>query len=717
MNLTKRHPSNNQILSGSFFMKRVLGTALLTMFSVSIQAQTTNDEENVLEEVVVQGSRVPASVADFPGSLTVINPEDIDAQRALGADIGTILAYEVPGLATASGGVSSFEMSLRGRNISVLIDGVPITAVLRPAGRDLISLDPSAVERIEVIRGASALYGNGGSGGVVNYITKNVNTDGTRFTTDVSAGVSLTHLGDSFRPRILQIIEGQHNSFDYIVTASYEDVPSFWDADGDRIPPAQSYNGGLPDSKIQNYFIKLGNNWGDKRLEASFLYYDQAQDTEYGSVSGSVANRTKTTAALGAIDPRSAPEGTDNTVANIVYSDADVWGSSLRIQGYYQQTDQVFAYLANRFGGSQSYVDSEKKGARLDINTPLQLNDNLNGYVLWGLDFTNDNTLQPLLDGRVFVPALEQDSIAEFAQLNLDLTSWLNVQAGIRNEDMDVKVQDFVSLTTGVAINGGSIDYGATVYNAGTIFHLTETVDVYAAWSQGFSVSDIGVVLRQSSNPNVVTEVAPEAVEYDNYEIGIRLNGDVVSGELVAFKSESDLGTNFVPDPNNVEALIVQRRPEEVTGVEFSVQAVLGEDWRTGGTITYLKGVVDNNQDGDFNDPFEYLDNTRIPPVKVTGYLEYDITDNWNMRAQFLYSGERDKFNDNRTTFGLGAPEEFLTFDLLTSFPVGPGQMSVGIANLFNEDYYGNYALAQNNALRQAKKQGTTATFSYRITY
>lgn len=62
--------------------------------------------------------------------------------------------------------------TLRGRQVLVLIDGIPQSTPLRNGARDLRVIDPSVIERIEVIKGASSIYGNGADGGIINYITR-----------------------------------------------------------------------------------------------------------------------------------------------------------------------------------------------------------------------------------------------------------------------------------------------------------------------------------------------------------------------------------------------------------------------------------------------------------------------------------------------------------------------------------------------------------------
>ncbi|MFX7540979.1 TonB-dependent receptor plug domain-containing protein, partial [Acinetobacter baumannii] len=71
--------------------------------------------------------------------------------------------------------------TLRGRNLAVLIDGIPQSTTIN-VRRDLFNIDASAIERIEVLRGPTAIYGDGATGGVIN-ITRAPGEGPVRFTT------------------------------------------------------------------------------------------------------------------------------------------------------------------------------------------------------------------------------------------------------------------------------------------------------------------------------------------------------------------------------------------------------------------------------------------------------------------------------------------------------------------------------------------------------
>lgn len=57
-------------------------------------------------------------------------------------DITSILQYTVPSLGPSAGQTSNTGQTLRGRQVLVLIDGVPQSTPLRNGGRDIRVIDP-----------------------------------------------------------------------------------------------------------------------------------------------------------------------------------------------------------------------------------------------------------------------------------------------------------------------------------------------------------------------------------------------------------------------------------------------------------------------------------------------------------------------------------------------------------------------------------------------
>ena len=165
----------------------LLATAAAVCLPLSAHAQSTDDPDDALPEVVVTATRLPAIVADTPGA-RVIDRETIDRRGAVfAADILT----DVPGLSVvrsgAFGGVAQVRMrgAAPGKTL-VLVDGVPVNDPAEVNGAfDFSGLELSDIERIEVLSGPqSSLWGSDAIGGVIAFTTREL--DG--FGADLEAG-------------------------------------------------------------------------------------------------------------------------------------------------------------------------------------------------------------------------------------------------------------------------------------------------------------------------------------------------------------------------------------------------------------------------------------------------------------------------------------------------------------------------------------------------
>src|SRR5688500_11150596 len=126
----------------------------------------------VSERVTITATRGATPIAALPTSVTVLNRESLDEQAALSRNLHTILGKTLPGFGLSRESESNFGQNLRGRGMLVLLDGVPQNFELRQGALDELSrIDPSRIERIEVVRGASAAYGSEAAGGIINIIT------------------------------------------------------------------------------------------------------------------------------------------------------------------------------------------------------------------------------------------------------------------------------------------------------------------------------------------------------------------------------------------------------------------------------------------------------------------------------------------------------------------------------------------------------------------
>lgn len=697
----------------------VLGAAAASAIPQFAMAQDDSNANNAnnatIDEVVVSASRLPTTADGMPVSVTVINEAQLQSQLAVTSDLGTILGTLVPGMSTGSQSPANFHQTLRGRPPVFLIDGVPITPTLNNVGREARLIDPATISRIEVVRGSSALYGNSAGAGFINYITKPSETGPLTISSELGLQSSLTSPGDGLRPSLRMSAAGG-DRVDYRFSGYYERTSGFYDADGDRIAPIPNGFSGLADSDIYSLFGRVGFEINaDNRVEVTASHYIQEQDTDYKLLPGDVSQGIKATAVPKEPgDTQEADQAHENTLFNVAYTNSDLWGSSLRLQAFHQRSESVFGMDFGRFPltskpDAQSDTSSEKSGLRLDLHTPLTfLGDD--AELVWGSDFLNDKTVAGLVDGRVFAPTQEIDSLAFFAQLRASfMNDLITFTGGVRHETTDLTVPDFQSLFTLANLTGGTLDYSSTPVNVGLSFALTDAVELFAGFSQGFEVTSIARTFRSTPIDVNLNITQPDPNEIDNTELGLRGNWDNLVATFAAFYVESTEGQSFAVDPNNPDNVFTQTFADEMYGYEFTLDANLSSRWRAGGSFSWIEGKSDPDLDGQYDTP---LQNRRIPPRKVTAYVETDVN-NWSVRAQALYSGSRNKFPGS-TAFWEGEINSWTVIDLSASGNVGPGVLTLGVNNLLNEDYFTHISESAQQDNRYSKAQGATATIRYR---
>ncbi|MCZ0905300.1 Plug domain-containing protein, partial [Microcoleus sp. HI-ES] len=74
-------------------------------------------------EIVVTATRTAERVTNVPRSITVVDSEELQQQVGQSRNIGEALANQVPGFAPPTQSTASYGQTLRGRDVSVLIDG------------------------------------------------------------------------------------------------------------------------------------------------------------------------------------------------------------------------------------------------------------------------------------------------------------------------------------------------------------------------------------------------------------------------------------------------------------------------------------------------------------------------------------------------------------------------------------------------------------------
>jgi vitamin B12 transporter len=155
--------------------KRIFVVAALISGSHLIAQQDSTVRS--LDEVVITATRTPIKQSQTGKVVTVVDQEML--QRNVGKTLTEILNYQagifINGANSNLGNFQSLYFRGAGSgNALILIDGIPVMDPSEVTNSfDLNSINPSQIERIEILKGAqSTLWGSDAVAGVVNIITK-----------------------------------------------------------------------------------------------------------------------------------------------------------------------------------------------------------------------------------------------------------------------------------------------------------------------------------------------------------------------------------------------------------------------------------------------------------------------------------------------------------------------------------------------------------------
>ena len=277
-----------------------------------------------------------------------------------------------------------------------MVDGIPQSTPLRNGQVDIKSVQPSDISRVEVLKGAAAIYGNGGDGGIINYITKNADKT-TSFTgTSRLFGVSnLSKTDDAFGWGIQQSFTGSIEKFSYYVSGSFEKTGNKYDGKGDVLSPTY----GLDNTKIFSVLGKTGYQINENQtIDLMFNHYRSRQKSPFMAQMGmlevfNAAGDHLITPTIGVLPTADNPlpeeaegVGVTTTNAQLKYVLNNLFSGSSKLETdiYYQKGKNIFFYADTYFvGGGQTVGNTDKFGFRPILNTKLNLNIPLTMYFTW----------------------------------------------------------------------------------------------------------------------------------------------------------------------------------------------------------------------------------------------------------------------------------------------------------------------------------------------
>lgn len=309
----------------------------------------------------------------------------------------------------------------------------------------------------------------------------------------------------------------------------------------------------------------------------------------------------------------------------------------------------------------------------------------------YGLDLLRQRYYRPVVDpasgGEVinFIsPEVSLDSAAVFVQPQWRSGPWL-FTGGVRHERFrgEVGSEDFDADLPNASAPGDIPDFSLTLFNLGFVYDIDATLQLFGGFSQGAEISEFERAARGVTDPGLINL---EAAKSDQIELGVRGRRGPVDFSFAAFRSKSDKAANLQADSRcegePLCPLIPLRLAQRIHGVEVTADWKVNRRLGLGTLITYQKGRF--TEPGAPSVPFGA---DTLSPPRATLYAELEPVAGWKNRLQGTYFGETDEYDEADEALGFRNTDSVFLMDFLTSYPLGPGRLSLGITNLLNREY------------------------------
>lgn len=493
----------------------LLATAAAVCLPLSAHAQTPDDPDDALPEVVITATRLPAIVADTPGA-RVIDRETIDRR---GAVFAADILSDVPGLSVVRSGAFGGVAQVRMRGASpgktlVLVDGVPVNDPAEVNGAfDFSGLELSDIERIEVLSGPqSSLWGSDAIGGVIAFTTREL--DG--LAVEAEAGSFGT-----IRGRLAAGVAGDRSSFGVWV--------SRFDTDG-----------------ISAADVADGNTEADGVTSTTAGARGRHAFSDAVSVDGSI----RWTESEAELDGYPAPAFVLADTADTQASEQ--WSGFGRLRfdavGLSHQVSVSASDIAREtVSAFPSAFEADRQAYRWQAEGEA-------AGVAFVIGAEREETQGSLSTG------LTEDlgTSSAFATARFEPSDRLSLSGALRFDDTD----DFGSKTTGRA---------AAAFDAGGGFTLS------AAYGTGFKAPSISQAVCDfcfSSQPFPV--LRPETATGFEAALGWASADGRIEGRLTAYRLEVEDQITYVFDPATFDSYYVNVAETATDGVELEGRARLG---------------------------------------------------------------------------------------------------------------------------------------------
>ncbi len=539
----------------------------------------------------------PTPILDVPQSLSIMTAEEITARGI--TSVGQIIDY-TPGVNTSQG---------EGHRDAVVFRGVRSAADFYIDGnRDDVQYYRALynVEQVEILRGPNALlFGRGGTGGILNRVSKKATIDQQFVNYNVSA--------NTFGAYNLQLDTNVDTGEDSAVriNAMYESLDNHRDFFyGDRY-------GFNPTARFQ-----LSD---DTIVDLSYEYIDHERFIDRGIPTGANGEPVEAFENIVFGDPENNYQTLDADVfrANIQHNFSDNLKGNFN--AFYGNYDKVYAnFYAADFAPETNvvtldgYIDeTERENLILSANLVGEFaTGSIEHTVIFGGEFINtesdQNRLNPVFDSN----GDDQEDFLVSRPLNFrgltgtnaagtTVTTAFSALNDDTRVDLDVYsfyVQDEIALSENFdLVLGARFDsFDIEVFDArpevletrnrtdeevspraGLVYKPQENISIYASYSESF--------LPRSGEQYANINGDADSLDPDtftNQEIGVKWDfADSMSFTAAIFENEQ---TSLDNDPNDPEGFI--EVDSDVSGFELQLQGYITDKWFVTANYSNLDG-------------------------------------------------------------------------------------------------------------------------------
>ncbi|MES1971811.1 MAG: TonB-dependent receptor [Pseudomonadota bacterium] len=685
-------------------MKIALGLmGVAGMWAGSAGAQDipdTEDRNRDREDIVVTAARTTLPASALPLTVDIIDRETLSRQVTVSGSVVDAISALLPAFSPTREKITGVGETLRGRSPLYAINGIPQSTPIRDGGRDGYTIDPFFIDRIEVIYGSNALQGIGATGGVVNQVTVRApKQDGWSGRTLVQGNAGNDFSGASLGGKLGGLVNFRRGRVDATAGVAFERRGVFLDGRGRRI----GYDGNqseIQDTDSLSFFGRVGVDLSDTaRFEVIANRFRLEGNNHYVPVDGSRALGIPATTRLG--ETQGQPSTGIAQMVSASLTDSDLAGGAFTLQAFYNRTSDTFAggILATFQDTAiapvgtlfdQSRNVSRKLGGKVSYERAVPGFEALT--VTLGFDALTDRTAQTLVQtNRSWVPRTDFRSLAPFGQANLKLFDGVvRLAGGVRYENVRLEVPDYTTLASAGSrfVTGGAPSFRRALWNGGAVLEPIKGIRAYGSYAEGYTIADIGRVLRGISQPNIriddFLDLTP--VISNNRELGIEVAQGPLTASATYYWSSSEAGQVLVRNDDGIFNVV--RQPIDIAGLELNV------DTRTpvpglkiGFGFSHVTGRTDTNADGILDAD---LDGANISPDRLN--LNADFS-----RGRFS-ARVQGRYYLSRRFQGQPIANDFTgyrLFDAYVAYEFAIGRVMLSVQNLGNVDYVSYYSDTQ----------------------